>query len=168
MERRFYMLLYRAYHAQRHAARPYGAALGLGTGQPKLIDYLSRNGPCSQKQLADYFEIDPAAVCRMLDALEKGGFVIRNVARNDRRTGTVRLTEKGAGAASAWQQAARDVEEQMLAGFTEQEKRQFADYFRRAYRNLKSAGGRKGMADAVDAVPESAGEGSAKKGEGRK
>ena len=55
-------------------------------GQPKLIDYLSRCGPCSQKQLADYFEIDPAAVCRMLDALEKGGFVTRGVDRNDRRT----------------------------------------------------------------------------------
>ena len=66
--------------------RPQGAALGLGTGQPKLIDYLARSGPCSQKQLADYFEIDPAAVCRMLDALEKGGFVTRTAGRTDRRS----------------------------------------------------------------------------------
>ena len=75
--------------------RPQGAALGLGTGQPKLIDYLARSGPCSQKQLADYFEIDPAAVCRMLDALEKGGFVTRTAGRTDRRTGAVELTAKG-------------------------------------------------------------------------
>ena len=140
MERRFYMLLYRTYHAQRSVVRPRGAALGLGTGQPKLIDYLSRSGPCSQKQLADYFEIDPSAVCRMLDALEKGGFVTRSVDRNDRRTGAVCLTEKGSRAAAAWQQAAEEVEQQMLAGFTPEERQQFADYFRRAYRNLRPDG----------------------------
>ncbi|WP_294499653.1 MarR family transcriptional regulator [uncultured Gemmiger sp.] len=137
MESRFYMLLYRLSHAQRTVIRPRGAALGLGSGQPKLIDYLARKGPCSQKQLADYFEIDPAAVCRMLDALEKGGFASRSVDKNDRRTGTIRLTDKGSQAAAAWQQAAEDVEQQMLAGFTRQEKQQFAAYFRRAYRNLK-------------------------------
>lgn len=140
MERQFYMLLYRTYHAQRCVVRPKGAALGLGTGQPKLIDYLFRCGPCSQKQLAEYFEIDPAAVCRMLDALEKGGFVTRGVDRNDRRTGTVCLTEKGKCTAEAWQQAAEEVEQQMLAGFTPEEQQQFAEYFRRVYRNLRPDG----------------------------
>lgn len=140
MESRFYMLLYRLSHAQRTVIRPRGAALGLGSGQPKLIDYLARKGPCSQKQLADYFEIDPAAVCRMLDALEKGGFVSRSVDKNDRRTGTIRLTDKGSQAAAAWQQAAEDVEQQMLAGFTPEEQQQFAEFFRRAYRNLRPDG----------------------------
>lgn len=140
MERRFYMLLYRTYHAQRSVVRPRGAALGLGTGQPKLIDYLSRCGPCNQKQLAEYFEIDPSAVCRMLDALEKGGFVTREVDRSDRRTGTVCLTDKGRSTAEAWQRAAEDVEQQMLSGFTPEEQQQFADYFRRAYRNLRPDG----------------------------
>ena len=76
----------------------------------------------------------------MLDALEKGGFVTRSVDQNDRRTGVVSLTEKGSRAATAWQQAADTVEQQMLAGFTEKEKTQFAEYFRRAYRNLKPDG----------------------------
>ena len=65
------------FHAQRGALRPCLAEVGLGTGQPKLLGYLSQNGPSRQRQLADYFEIDPAAVCRMLDSLEKGGFVTR-------------------------------------------------------------------------------------------
>ena len=34
------MLLYRAFHAQRSCLRPWRAALGLGPGQPKLIEYL--------------------------------------------------------------------------------------------------------------------------------
>ena len=140
MERQFYLLLYRAFHAQRSAVRPYGAALGLGTGQPKLIDYLARNGACSQKQLADYFEIDPSAVCRMLDALEKGGFVTRSVDKTDRRTGNISLTDRGRRAAESWQNHADAVEKQMLAGFRPEEAAQFADYLRRAYRNLKTEG----------------------------
>ena len=137
MEQQFHMLLYRTFHAQRSVMRPKGAALGLGSGQPKLIDRLARHGPCSQKQLAEYFEIDPAAVCRMLDALEKGGFVRRGVDKTDRRAGTVRLTEKGAQAAAAWQRAAAEVESQMLAGFTPEERAQFAAYLRRVYGNLR-------------------------------
>ena len=133
--------------------RPQGAALGLGTGQPKLIDYLARSGPCSQKQLADYFEIDPAAVCRMLDALEKGGFVTRTAGRTDRRTGAVELTAKGRQAAQAWQQAAARSEERMLPGFSPKERAQFADYLRRAYRNLKPDSAFCRQQDAQDGKP---------------
>ena len=71
MERTFHMLLYRAFHAQRNYLRPYLEEIGLGSGQPKILSYLSVQGPCHQKELAEYFEIDPAAVCRMLDSLEK-------------------------------------------------------------------------------------------------
>ena len=69
------MLLYRAFHAQRNILRPDMRALGLGAGQPKLIAYLAANGPCRQRDLADYFEVDPAAISRMVDSLEKGGFI---------------------------------------------------------------------------------------------
>ena len=77
MENTFHMLLYRAMHAQRSYLRPCLRELGLGTGQPKLLRFLSSHGPCRPKEIADYFEIDPAAVSRMLDVLEKGGFVTR-------------------------------------------------------------------------------------------
>lgn len=71
MERTFHMLLYRAFHAQRNYLRPCFGRIGLGAGQPKLLVYLDSHGPCRQKELADYFEIDPAAVSRMMDTLER-------------------------------------------------------------------------------------------------
>ena len=80
MERRFHMKIFRLFHAQRAELRPMGAALGLGAGQPKLLNYLSVHGSCMQKELADYFEVDPAAISRMLAALERGGF--RNTVMN--------------------------------------------------------------------------------------
>ena len=66
MENTFHMLLYRAMHAQRSYLRPCLRELGLGTGQPKLLRFLSSHGPCRPKEIADYFEIDPAAVSRKL------------------------------------------------------------------------------------------------------
>lgn len=138
MESGFHMLLYRAFHAQRSCLRPWRAALGLGPGQPKLIEYLARSGPCSQRQLATYFEIDPAAVCRMLDALEKGSFVTRSAVKGDRRTGMVELTEKGRSAAAAWQHACGEMEQQLLQGFTPEEAERFAQYLRRARENLRA------------------------------
>ena len=54
MERTFHMLLYRAFHAQRNFLRPSLGELGLGPGQPKLLNYLMNRGPCRQRELADY------------------------------------------------------------------------------------------------------------------
>lgn len=137
MERTFHMLLYRAFHAQRNYLRPCFGRVGLGAGQPKLLVYLNSHGPCRQKELADYFEIDPAAVSRMIDALERGGFVVRRRDETSRRGDLVELTEKGRQAVQAWTEFCAQEEEQMLQGFTAEERQQFADFLVRAYRNLR-------------------------------
>ena len=98
MERTFHMLLYRAFHAQRNQLRPCIGRIGLEVGQPKILTYLAKNGPCPQKQLAGYFEVDSAAVSRMLDSLEKGGFITRRLSAHSRRSNLVELTEKGCAA----------------------------------------------------------------------
>ena len=140
MEKTFHMLLYRAFHAQRSCLRPHVARLGLGAGQPKLLWYLAGHGPLRQRELAEYFEIDPAAVCRMLDSLEKGGFVARRAQQGDRRADVVRLTEKGGAACAEWQKCCRALERKMLQGFTRREAEQFSEYLARAYRNLRGKG----------------------------
>lgn len=140
MERTFHMLLYRAFHAQRGALRPHLGELSLGTGQPKVLGYLIRSGPSRQRQLAEYCEVDPAAISRMLDSLQKGGFVIRQTDEQNRRCEQIVITQRGREAYETWQGFCGEMEEQMLAGFTEQERAQFADYLARAYRNLKEGG----------------------------
>ena len=110
MEQSFHMLLYRAFHAQRNALRPALGELGLGAGQPKLLGYLKRNGPCGQRELAGYCEIDPAAVSRMLESLQKGGFVTRRADDQDKRRDLIALTPAGEGAYAAWQERYRTME----------------------------------------------------------
>lgn len=138
MEHTFHLLLYRTLHAQRGAMQPSLSQLGLGSGQPKLLAYLSRCGACSQRELANYFEIDPAAVCRMLDSLQKGGFVTRRESPQDKRRDLIELTPAGQAAYAGWQARCHEMEQQMLEGFSQTEKAQFADFLRRAYANLKS------------------------------
>lgn len=140
VEQTFHMLLYRAFHAQRSALHPYLTQLGLGFGQPKILGYLSRNGASSQRALADYYDVDPAAVCRMLDSLQKGGFVQRHSDRADKRRELVELTPAGENAYARWRDGCREMEERMLAGFTPEEKSRFSDFLIRAYRNLKAEG----------------------------
>ena len=141
MERTFHMLLYRAFHAQRNQLRPCIGRIGLEVGQPKILPYLAKNGPCPQKQLADYFEVDSAAVSRMLDSLEKGGFITRRLSAHSRRSNLVELTEKGRQAYAVWQDCCGELEERMLRGFTHQEREAFAGYLSRAYQNLHAEKG---------------------------
>lgn len=141
MEGTFHMLLYRAYHAQSNYLRPYLGEIGLEIGQPKLINYLANNGPCRQRELADFFEIDSAAVSRMIDTLEKGGFVTRKIDEESRRSNLITLTYKGHEAQQKWQDHCRYMEEIMLKGFNEKEKAYFADYLFRAYQNFRERKG---------------------------
>ena len=133
MEHSLHILLYRAFHAQRNYLRPSLQELGLGAGQPKLLAYLAAKGPCHQKQLADYFDVDPANISRMVDSLARGGFVVR---RTDGRRDLVDVTSRGREASTIWQDRCRQMEAVMLQGFTAEERAAFAAYLARAYQNI--------------------------------
>lgn len=137
MEKTFHMLLYRAFHAERNHLRPYLGKIGLEIGQPKLLAYLDTNGPCKQSQLAEYFDVDSAAISRMLDSLEKGDYITRQPSEQSRRCNLVNLTAKGQKALQAWRSYCQETEDIMLCGFSPSEQRQFADFLFRAYQNLR-------------------------------
>lgn len=137
MERSFHILLYRAFHAQRNYLRPSMLELGLGAGQPKLLGYLAANGPCQQRHLAEYFDVDPANISRMVRSLEKGGFVVRQTGMKNSHRDLVEVTEQGRRASEAWKNRCREAEDVLLRGFTPEERIHFADYLSRAYQNVQ-------------------------------
>lgn len=132
-----HMAILRAFHAQRALLRPYGARLGLGPGQPKLLSYLAARGTSSQRDIASFFGINAAAVSRMLDALERGGFVSVRPDPQDRRAKAVSLTARGDEAAALWDERCAVVEEEMLAGFSSQERAQLMGMLARVSANLE-------------------------------
>ena len=134
----FHMRLMRAFHAQRACLRPAVDALGLGPGQPKLLVYVAVHGPATQREVADFFELDAGAVSRMFDSLERAGFVTSAPGR-DRRTKAIALTERGLEAARGWELACDAEQEAMLEGFLPEEREQFASLLARARANLRRA-----------------------------
>nr|WP_239460288.1 MarR family transcriptional regulator [Enorma massiliensis] len=116
------------------------ASIGLGTGQPRLLSYLEENGPSSPRDLAEYYELDPAGVSRMLDALSKKGLVAIAPAADDRRSKVVSLTAEGKRVSQSWSAACREEASAMLEGFTPEERAEFADYLVRAHANLRAYG----------------------------
>ena len=76
----------------------------------------------------------------MLDSMQKGGFVTREADEENRRCERIQITDRGRAAYGAWEGFCGEMEQQMLTGFTDQERTQFADYLGRAYRNLKEGG----------------------------
>lgn len=128
----------RAFQAGRIRLRRSGAELGLGPGQPKLLVYLTLYGPSGQRELADYFETDPAAISRMTDVLVRDGFVA-SVPGRDRRTRVVAVTDRGRAAAMAWERSCAEEERIMLDGFTAEERAAFDDYLTRVRANMRAA-----------------------------
>lgn len=133
-----HMLLYRAYHAQTNYLRPRMAQLGLGPGQPKLLAYLAVHGTSTQHEMATYFEVDDAAISRMLDLLRQAGLV-RTARGQDRRTKTVELTTTGHGALAAWDNVCDSEQDVMLAGLSAEEQATLAALLERVHANLAAA-----------------------------
>lgn len=129
-------LLARTAHVQQNYLRPHLNKLGLSPGQPKVLRCLDAYGTCSQKELADCCEVDPASICRMLDSMERDGFLTRRPSDTDRRTGQVSLTDKGKEIFHIWEDQCMTLEEKMLQDFSPEETAQFAEFLARAYRNV--------------------------------
>jgi MarR family transcriptional regulator for hemolysin len=89
--------------------------VSLSVAAPVLV--LARLGPdVRQKAVADAAGIDPAAVVRSLDQLEKSGILRRTEDPQDRRAKTLRLTEKGEQLADALENALAQVQARVFAG----------------------------------------------------
>ena len=111
--------------------------LGLSPGQPKVLRELATMGPSSQRELAISCEVDPAAICRTLDSMERAGLLIRKPAPADRRSGRVELTPQGRTALEEWEARCQIIEEQMLQGFSPVEREQLLSFRRRMLHNLR-------------------------------
>ena len=59
-----------------------------------LIDLLWNQGEMSQQQLADQLQKDKNSVTKLVDAIERKGFVVRQQNLHDRRSNTLVLTDK--------------------------------------------------------------------------
>lgn len=90
-----------------------------------LIDLLWNFGAMSQQKLADMMQKDKNSVTKLVDAIERKGFVVRQQSSLDRRSNIIFLTEKAELLKSSAKQNGIYILDRMLDGISEEELRDF-------------------------------------------
>lgn len=105
-----------------------------------LIDLLWNQGEMSQQELADQLQKDKNSVTKLVDAIERKGFVVRRQNISDRRSNTLVLTEKAESLKADAKQKGIDILDQMLEGISEEEIRTFLTTLRKLNMNMSVSG----------------------------
>ena len=106
-----------------------------------LIDLLWNHGEMSQQQLADMMHKDKNSVTKLVDAIERKGFVVRRQNKNDRRSNTLVLTEKANQLKPGAKQKGISILDQILEGINENELRMFLETLRKLNVNMNVSDG---------------------------
>ena len=101
-----------------------------------LIDLLWNQGEMTQQQLADQLQKDKNSVTKLVDAIERKGFVVRQQNLYDRRSNTRVLTEKANLLKPGAKQKGISILDQMLEGISEEELRSFLVTLGKLNRNM--------------------------------
>jgi len=113
------------HHARAHVLLE---ELGLYRGQPRLLRALYEGEGITHGALADRLRVTPATITKMIQRMEKAGFVERRADRVDQRVSRVYLTGAGHGVRAAMDEALETLEEESLAGLTEAERGQLYQF----------------------------------------
>ena len=135
--RPFHSVLRSAYLAHKQKVRPKMAEMGLSTGQPKVLHCLVNSGGCIQRELAEYCDVEPATMSRLIEPMETQGLITRCGMENDRRCARIVATEKGERLSKEFERYCLEFEQEELKGFSNEEKAAFLSFLERMYDNIK-------------------------------
>jgi MarR family transcriptional regulator for hemolysin len=113
-------------------------ALGLTRSQWLVINRLHRRPGATQSELADMLEVEKATAGRMVDRMEKKGWVVRRADAGDRRVNRLHLTEEALLIQVRLAQIADRTVEDALAALSLRERDQFAEAMRRIKTRLQA------------------------------
>jgi DNA-binding MarR family transcriptional regulator len=116
-------------------------ALGLYRGQPSVLQALWEQEGLMHTELARRVQVQPATITKMLQRMEKTGFVERRPDPDDQRVSRVYLTEAGRAVRADVHQVWRRLEEEAFAGFTYDEQVLLRRFFLHIRENLNRVTG---------------------------
>jgi MarR family transcriptional regulator, transcriptional regulator for hemolysin len=95
--------------------------LGLTRAQWQVLGTLRRCPGISQARLADKLEVRPITLTRLLDRLEKTGWVERRLDADDRRVRRLFLTDQVASVVRRMRTLGLDLRQEAMTGLSQQE-----------------------------------------------
>ena len=110
--------------------------LGLTRAQWRAIKVIHRNPAISQKALAEFLEMEPIPVGRVIDRLQQAGFVERRADPGDRRVWRLHTTERAHGVLDDMEVIAAGLRDDALAGVSDAELAACVDVLERMKQNL--------------------------------
>lgn len=99
------------------------AGIGIHRSQHRVLMYLFKHLPDapSQKELAEHFDISPAAIAVTLKKLENAGYITRAALENDNRVNTVIPTEKARVVVEKTREYSEELENVVFVDFSDAE-----------------------------------------------
>jgi DNA-binding MarR family transcriptional regulator len=113
--------------------------LGLYRGQPPMLRALWEQEGQTHGELADQLHVQPATITKMIQRMEKTGFVVRRSDPDDQRISRVYLTNAGRAIQKAVTQVWSTLEQESFDGFTLQECQLLRRFFLQIRDNLERA-----------------------------
>ncbi|RQZ71002.1 MarR family winged helix-turn-helix transcriptional regulator [Burkholderia sp. Bp9004] len=115
--------------------------LGLTRAQSRVLAYLTWKGEMNQARLAEWLEITPISLTRLLDRMEGCGWIERIANDDDRRAFVIRLTDKSRDIFPQMLEVGDTVTDDGLRGFTRDERDTLVRLLGRVRYNLIDSGG---------------------------
>jgi DNA-binding MarR family transcriptional regulator len=113
-------------------------ALGLYHGQPAILIALWNQEGMTQSELSEALNRSPSTITKMVQRMEKAGFLERRDDPEDERISRVYLTESGHSVRSEVEEVWRSFAHQAFGTFTEQELAQLYAFLERLHKNIEA------------------------------
>lgn len=111
--------------------------LGIHRTQHRILMILARHDKLpSQKELAEYLNVTPAAITIALKKIENDGYVEKTLGQ-DNRYNELRITEKGRELVKKTRKIFTEADESMFVGFTDEELDSYISCLERLQENIK-------------------------------
>ncbi|MBE7092766.1 MAG: MarR family transcriptional regulator [Clostridiales bacterium] len=101
-----------------------------------LLHIYKSEEPLSQKELASFFEVSPAAIAVSVKKLEKGGYIKREALKDDMRFNKITVTDKGKEILFKTKALVDEVDTHMFKDFSEKELLLFYNCLEKMQKNL--------------------------------
>jgi DNA-binding MarR family transcriptional regulator len=132
-------LLGQVCHLHHGWIRTQVRALGLYRGQPAVLEALNARNGRTHSDLAAWMHVVPATVTKMIQRMEKTGYVERRDDPDDLRISRVYLTEAGRAVHAQLKAVFETVNAGTFAEFTPEEQAQLEQLLMKVRANLLSA-----------------------------
>lgn len=127
-------------HVLRYKNDQRLAAYDITEPQVRLLGHIDgaqkSNQEINRRYLSKAMQISGPSITSLLNTLERNGFIIRRSGNEDGRTISIELTGKSKKLLSEMSDILSQITDDMLSGFTEDEKEIYLNFLKRTFENL--------------------------------